>query len=180
MHIYTITNLINGKVYVGQTVQKNPKMRWYAHLADARSGKKSHLYDSIRKYGVDNFQWIIVQEAANLEELNILETIWEQRLKSEGKILYNNRGTGNNKLHSEQSIFKMKESQVKAHARRKELGIDTWTRRDGGAMKGKKLTDNQKKQRSIVMSEVNKRTSGGRTWKIINGKRTRVNKEASV
>ena len=51
MYIYKITNQINNKVYVGQTIQKNPTMRWYAHLADARNGKKSYLYDSIRKYG---------------------------------------------------------------------------------------------------------------------------------
>jgi hypothetical protein len=40
MHIYKITNLINQKVYIGQTVQKNPMMRWYSRLADARRGKK--------------------------------------------------------------------------------------------------------------------------------------------
>jgi hypothetical protein len=35
-------------------------------------------------------------------------------------------------------------------------------------------------EHSELMSEINKKTSGGKTWKIINGKRTWLNKEASV
>jgi hypothetical protein len=31
-----------------------------------------------------------------------------------------------------------------------------------------------------TMLEVNKKTSGGKTWRIIDGKRTWINKEASV
>jgi len=27
MHIYKITNTANGKIYIGQTFQKHPKMR---------------------------------------------------------------------------------------------------------------------------------------------------------
>ena len=46
MHIYKITNRINGKVYIGQTVQKNPKMRWYDHCAAARNNEQQHLYQS--------------------------------------------------------------------------------------------------------------------------------------
>lgn len=63
MYIYTIKNLVNGKIYVGQTIQSNAKMRWYSHQADARAGKKSYLYDSIRKYGVENFLWTVVDKA---------------------------------------------------------------------------------------------------------------------
>jgi hypothetical protein len=33
---------------------------------------------------------------------------------------------------------------------------------------------------SEIMSEVNKKTSGGKTWRIIDGKRTWLDKEASV
>ena len=45
MHIYKITNNVNGKVYIGQTIQDNSKMRWYSHCDYARKGKKSYLYD---------------------------------------------------------------------------------------------------------------------------------------
>lgn len=39
MYVYVITNTVNDKAYVGQTVQK-PSWRWSHHLADARKGKK--------------------------------------------------------------------------------------------------------------------------------------------
>lgn len=36
MIVYRITNLINGKVYVGQTIQ-NPRKRWVKHIHNARN-----------------------------------------------------------------------------------------------------------------------------------------------
>jgi group I intron endonuclease len=84
MHIYKITNTANGKVYIGQTVQTNPKMRWYAHLADARRGKKSYLYDSIRKYGKESFVWEIIDTVTSLEELNLKEEYWLNFYREKG------------------------------------------------------------------------------------------------
>ncbi len=179
MHIYKITNTVNGKIYIGQTVQKNPKMRWYSHLDYARKGVKAHLYDSMRKHGVEKFNWEILQEASNIDELNILENYWENFYRSQGVVLYNNRRTGNNKLHSESSKQKMKESQKSAHARRRAEGKDGgWKRRDGGSMKGKTTSNETKeKQRQAHLASAHCR---GKTWKMIDGKRVWIEKEASV
>ena len=76
MHIYKITNLDNQKVYIGQTVQSNAKMRWYAHCQYARTGKKSYLYDSMRKHGIDKFFCEIIDSADNIDELNYKEEKW--------------------------------------------------------------------------------------------------------
>jgi len=191
MHIYKITNIVNQKVYIGQTVQKNPKMRWYSHLALARTGKKSYLYNSIRKYGRDSFVWEIINSATDLDDLNAKEEKWLEHYRNLVEV-YNNQEAGNNKLHSNKTILKMQESQRQAHARRRAEGRDGgWKRIDGGPMKGKdhprkgtsgmwKYTDKQKHQHSERMKEINKKTSGGKTWKIIDGKRTWLPKEASV
>ena len=137
MNIYKITNTHNGKVYIGQTVQKNPKMRWYQHCADARAGKESHLCYSMRKYGVDKFLWEIIDTALTLDELNAKETYWLDQYRQITEC-YNIREAGGNKLHSKESILKMQESQKLAHARRKSEGRDGgWKRIDGGAMKGR-------------------------------------------
>jgi group I intron endonuclease len=137
MVIYKITNIENNKVYIGQTIQPNPKMRWYSHQADARRGRKSHLYDSIRKYGVEKFIWEIIDVAKTIEELNVLEAKWVDHYRDIG-IVYNNREAGNNKTHSKKSIDLMKEVQRISHARRRENGTEGgWKRRDGGPMKGK-------------------------------------------
>jgi group I intron endonuclease len=137
MYIYKITNLVNQKVYVGQTVQKNPKMRWYDHQASARKGKKSPLYNSIRKHGVDNFAWEIIDSTLSVDDLNKKEAVWLDHYRNLTEV-YNIREAGNNKLHSDKSILKMQESQRQAHARRRAEGRDGgWKRIDGGPMKGK-------------------------------------------
>jgi group I intron endonuclease len=120
MYIYTIKNLVNGKMYVGQTIQSNAKMRWYSHCDMARKGKKSYLYDSMRKNGLENFSWEIVDQGNSIEQLNELETIWANKLLAQGITLYNNRETGGNKKHSAESIEKMHRAKKEEHARRRE------------------------------------------------------------
>lgn len=120
MYIYKITNLVNQKVYIGQTVQKNPKMRWYSHQADARRGKKSYLLDSIRKYGQDSFLWEVIDNAVSIDDLNNKEDHWLKYYRNLG-VVYNNREAGGNKIHSDKSILKMQESQKQAHARRRKI-----------------------------------------------------------
>ena len=63
--IYLIINKINCKCYIGQTRQINPKNRWRQHRNDSRGILKK----AISKYGLDNFEFILLYEVAN-EELN--------------------------------------------------------------------------------------------------------------
>lgn len=197
MVIYKITNTVNGKVYIGQTIQKNPMMRWYAHCADARKGVDGHLYDSIRKYGVDKFTWEVIDHAESLDELNAKEYELIAHYKTLGET-YNKRAGGDNSLHSEESIKKMSIAQKEAHARRRAEGRDGgWTRIDGGPMKGKshpkkgksstKWSDADKllhkKRMAEVRSDPTKKENmskgfrmaadavRGKTWKLIDGKR---------
>lgn len=145
MHIYKITNTTNGKIYIGQTVQKNPKLRWYSHLADARRGKKSYLLDSIRKYGESSFVWEIIDTACSVEELNIKEQCWVDYYKKQGITVYNNRQAGGNKTHSAESIERMRKAQKLRHATTE---VGGWKRIDGGPMKGKKHNSETRKKMS--------------------------------
>lgn len=58
--MYLIRNLINGKVYVGQT--KCLTNRKLAHLSTARAGDQRPLYASIRKHGAENFAFEVLEE----------------------------------------------------------------------------------------------------------------------
>lgn len=74
-YIYKITNTINGKIYIGQTVQ-NIKNRWRQHINDAYTESKcAHLHAAIRKYGEDNFN-IEVVELCPQELLDEREIYW--------------------------------------------------------------------------------------------------------
>ena len=52
--IYKITNKINNKVYIGQTINSLEK-RFKQHLSEAKQGKNCRLHSAIRKYGIDAF-----------------------------------------------------------------------------------------------------------------------------
>lgn len=71
--IYIIRNLINGKAYIGQT--KNFAQRKAAHKYEARRGDKRHLYVSMRKYGIENFEFSILEECS-LDILSEREQYW--------------------------------------------------------------------------------------------------------
>ena len=71
MIIYKITNLINNKVYIGLTTLTLAK-RWNAHKAVSKY-KNSHLYQSIRKYGVQNFIIEEIDSTDNFKKLGELE-----------------------------------------------------------------------------------------------------------
>lgn len=70
MYIYKITNKITGKMYIGQT--NNYKRRIQQHLNRAKN-KHTELYNDIRKYGNDAFEFSIIDETNSDEELNKLE-----------------------------------------------------------------------------------------------------------
>lgn len=66
--IYKITNLINGKVYIGQSI--DIKRRWNQHKKIGRNLSKDKyskeydkvLYRAMRKYGIDSFEFSIIEE----------------------------------------------------------------------------------------------------------------------
>lgn len=69
--IYKITNKINGKSYIGQTIQ-NVKERFYQHCATKCSKAVSNMaiHRAIKKYGKSNFIVEVIEEidSANLND----------------------------------------------------------------------------------------------------------------
>ena len=54
MIVYQITNLVNGKRYIGMTCQSLAQ-RWMEHRNTAQKGSRTALHSAIRKYGADSF-----------------------------------------------------------------------------------------------------------------------------
>lgn len=71
--IYSITNVVNGKKYVGSTT-KSFKSRWKKHITNLKNGGHAshHLQNAWNKYGADSFVFKveeIVDDVGNLLNL---------------------------------------------------------------------------------------------------------------
>lgn len=64
--IYIISNKVNNKVYIGQSV--DPNHRFVVHKSRARNNEAGALYNAIRRYGEDNFQMKIIEWCENYNE----------------------------------------------------------------------------------------------------------------
>jgi group I intron endonuclease len=70
--VYKITNVINGKIYIGRTV-KPLSYRWVDHLSETRRGSELLFHKAIRKYGEENFKVEELSKHDTDEELNAAE-----------------------------------------------------------------------------------------------------------
>ena len=98
--IYKITNTINGKCYIGQSV--NIHKRWTNHKSvynnPNANGYDYYLYRSMRKYGIENFNFEVLEEC-KVEELNDREKFWISKFDSY-KNGYNSTIGGDSASHS--------------------------------------------------------------------------------
>jgi group I intron endonuclease len=98
--IYKITNVVNGKVYIGQSV--NIEKRFINHKSSAYNSKnKSYDYPlprAIRKYGFENFQFEILEECS-IDELNDKERWYIAQYHAHGPRGYNQDDGGDQASH---------------------------------------------------------------------------------
>ena len=83
-YIYKITNLINGKVYIGKTSEKTIEERFKIHIKDSKKEhcEKRPLYDAMNKYGIENFIIEEVESGLTDEEACIREEYWIKQYNS--------------------------------------------------------------------------------------------------
>ena len=76
-YIYKTTNLINGKIYVGQHKSETFDLNYYG------SGK--YLYNALHKYGKENFSVEILEWCETKEIINEREIYYIQKLNSRNR-----------------------------------------------------------------------------------------------
>lgn len=97
--IYKIENLINHKVYIGQSI--DIYTRWFTHKEKLRkgTGHNKYLQSAYNKYGEENFEYSIICRCSK-EELDEKEIYYISLYNSTDKRYgYNFERGGNNKFH---------------------------------------------------------------------------------
>ena len=109
MVIYKITNKINGKSYIGQTI-RTIKERWNEHCKS--TSDCSAIANAIRKQGKENFIVNIIFTAYSIEELNKAESELISSFNTMSPNGYNLSTGGMNFIRSEETKKKMSQHQI--------------------------------------------------------------------
>lgn len=152
--IYKITNLINNKVYIGQSININKRI--WTHKYELKNNKHDNIYlqNSFNKYGINDFNFSII-ELCDSDMLNDRECYWVSFYKScdrkygyniqmpNKQLSYNMSDETKNKLRecnikvSDDDIFKMLIMYFKKY--NKIPFIDDFTREYKGMITGDRV-----------------------------------------
>lgn len=116
--IYTITNKIDGKIYVGQSVDVYTRLRKHKEQLISNKHINCFIQSSVIKYGIENFEFEILEEC-NSEYLYSQEHYWCNMLNTHNdKYGYNLKPTNPYFLKGSS-----KQSALKAAETRKRKGF---------------------------------------------------------
>lgn len=108
--IYKIENLINHKIYIGQSI--NIKERWNEHCRVNNSNDKIKqqypLYLAFKKYGLKNFSFEVIEECSK-EELDEKEKYWIKYYHS----YYDDNNSGYNLTYGGNGNLQITEEEIK-------------------------------------------------------------------
>lgn len=118
--IYKITNLINNKIYIGQSI--HIEKRWKEHKYYS-SQEKTAIQAAFKKYGLSNFSFEVIEECSK-EKLDEREIYWIK--------FYNSYYNGYNMTKGGASKIKLDYEQIvltyqklgSIHATHRELNIN--------------------------------------------------------
>lgn len=91
--IYCYINKINFKCYVGQTA--SPYKRKRQHIIDSKNPKSNYFHRAIKKYGIDNFEYIVLKTICVSNSNNYRLTM--DKLESEYIVEFNSFHNGYNR-----------------------------------------------------------------------------------
>lgn len=105
--IYSITNKVNNKTYIGQTIRS-----FNERILDYKKGLgNEYLNNAFKKYGFENFEFKIIDTANSLDDLNKKEIEYIKKYDSINKNLgYNIESGGRNASPATETLEKMSKS----------------------------------------------------------------------
>lgn len=134
VHIYKITNKINGDCYIGQT-KRSLSQRWKEHCNLKAKGSR-FLKFAIAKYGKEAFSLTILDTYTTLEAANAAEPYYIDFHNCLAPSGYNLHSGGNSYLVSEATRQKLSTSHIgqipsafnREQSRKANTGRPTWNK----------------------------------------------------
>ncbi len=125
-YLYLITNLLNNKVYVGQSYSETE--RWRQHKYAARSKPRQYIDCAMKKYGISNFTYEVIANSLTQDDGDFIEIELIKQFNSQDRMLGYNISPGGDKVwnkglqkekhpmfgkhHSEETKMKMANSRI--------------------------------------------------------------------
>lgn len=148
--IYLITNLVNGKYYVGKTETGSAARRWRGHLWAAVHGLKTSLSAAIRKYGEASFHVSTLASADSRQSLTAAEIYWISLLDATNPACgYNLTTGGEGNPGTVRSAEYLAQLSAAAKAR---WSNPEWAEKTKARMRGRSLTLEQKEAISRTLT----------------------------
>ena len=154
--IYLITNLVNGKKYVGQHNKPDAKRRFQIHISVSKSGNRNYaLHKAMNKYGLDNFicETLCI---CSLEALDNLEAYYAEQYGTYTwddnpgyNMVWCGEGTGRRGI-KQSEISKKKRSDILKGKKRKPTSEETKKKLSEFNI-GKKLSEEHSKKISDAL-----------------------------
>lgn len=111
--IYKLTNLINGKIYIGQAINFKERMARHARSkqrCEQRPTNTTPVSRAIAKYGFNNFKKEIVEDGIpnDIEHMDNAERFWIAKLDATNPMIGYNSSTGGHFGYHVNEITKQK------------------------------------------------------------------------
>lgn len=149
--IYKVTNIVNGKIYIGQTITTLAN-RKRCHINSSKLANCScYFHKALKKYGEKNFIWEVLDHCNSKKELNEMEFHYIKQYNSFGVTGYNLTFGGEGSIgykHSSINRAKMSDASFRSdnHVNRGKPLSEEWRKRISEAQKGKVISEETRRK----------------------------------
>lgn len=153
-YLYKITNILNNKVYIGQS--NDDKYRWRQHVYFAKYPEKTgqYIHRTMAKYGIENFIFEVIATCQTQENANEVESMLIAQHDSRNKEYgYNLKTGGSYGGHSEETKAKISaanKGQKQTPEQKRSLfeGLHKWIENNGYPHQDKPHNEESRKKMS--------------------------------